>query len=143
MREEEQLPLTWARTVRRWRKLLDMRLKELNVTQARWTTLLFLHKSGEGVTQRELASRMAIENPTLVRLLDNLESQGLIERKACEGDRRIRRIYFTPRGTEFMGVLYERSEDLRDELLEGVAEEDIETTLKVIKRISSNADRLL
>lgn len=49
--------------------MLDERLKDLGVTQARWSTMVYLEKGGEGLTQRELASLMAIENPTLVRLL--------------------------------------------------------------------------
>lgn len=140
---KDQIPFALARVFRRWRKLLDERLKDLGVTQARWTTMVYLHKSGEGLTQRDLASRMAIENPTLVRLLDNLESQGLVQRKACEEDRRARRLFLTPQGTDFMGVLYARSEELRNQLLDGVSEKDLKATLKVMDRILSNAEKLL
>ena len=140
---KDQIPFALARVFRRWRKLLDERLKDLGVTQARWTTMVYLHKSGEGLTQRDLASRMAIENPTLVRLLDNLEGQGLVQRKACEEDRRARRLFLTPQGTDFMGVLYARSEELRNQLLDGVSEKDLKATLKVMDRILSNAEKLL
>lgn len=139
----EQIPFALARVFRRWRKLLDERLKDLGVTQARWTTMVYLHKSGEGLTQRDLASRMAIENPTLVRLLDNLEGQGLVERRACEEDRRARRLYLTPQGTQFMDVLYSRSDELRNQLLDGVSEKDLKVTMKVMERILANAEKLL
>lgn len=139
----EQIPFALARVFRRWRKLLDERLRDLGVTQARWTTMVYLHKSGEGLTQRDLASRMAIENPTLVRLLDNLESQGLVERRACEEDRRARRLFLTPQGTQFMDVLYGRSEELRNQLLDGISEKDLKATLKVMDRVLSNAEKLL
>lgn len=139
----EQLPFALARVFRRWRKLLDERLKDLGVTQARWTTMVYLHKSGEGLTQRDLASRMAIENPTLVRLLDNLENQGLVERRACEEDRRARRLFLTEQGTEFMDVLYGRSEELRNQLLDGVSDKDLKATLKVMEKVLSNAEKLL
>lgn len=139
----EQLPFALARVFRRWRKLLDERLKDLGVTQARWTTMVYLHKSGEGLTQRDLASRMAIENPTLVRLLDNLEAQGLVVRQSCDEDRRARRLFLTPQGTEFMDVLYDRSGELRDQLMEGVSEKDLKATLRVMDQILNNAERLL
>ena len=61
----DQFPFAFARVTRRWRKLLDERLKDLGVTQARWTTMVYLQRGGEGLTQRELAQLMAIENPTL------------------------------------------------------------------------------
>ena len=86
----DQFPFTSARVARRWRKLLDERLKDLGVTQARWFTMVCLQRGGGGLTQRELAHLMTIENPTLVRLLDSLEEQGLIERRHSERDRRAR-----------------------------------------------------
>lgn len=137
----DQFPFAVARVTRRWRKLLDERLKDLGVTQARWTTMVYLQKGGEGLTQRELARLMAIENPTLVRLLDSLEQQGLIERRPCPNDRRARRLHLTPDGTEFMNVLTERAAKLREEMLEGISDEEIEGAVAVFHKILENAER--
>lgn len=137
----DQFPFAVARVTRRWRKLLDERLKDLGVTQARWTTMVYLQKGGEGLTQRELARLMAIENPTLVRLLDSLEQQGLIERRPCPNDRRARRLHLTPDGTEFMNVLTERAAKLREEMLEGISDEDIAGAVAVFHKILENAER--
>ena len=137
----DQFPFAVARVTRRWRKLLDERLKDLCVTQARWTTMVYLQQGGEGLTQRELARLMAIENPTLVRLLDSLEQQGLIERRPCPNDRRARRLHLTKDGTEFMNVLTERAARLREEMLEGISDRDIEGAVKVFHRILENAER--
>ena len=52
----DQFPFAVARVTRRWRKMLDERLKDLGVTQARWSTMVYLQQGGEGLTQRELAS---------------------------------------------------------------------------------------
>jgi len=137
-----QFPFALARLARRWRKLLDERLKDLGVTQARWTTMVALHRGGEGVTQRELAQLMAIENPTLVRLLDNLEQQSLIERRPCEKDRRARRLHLTPQGEAFMATLDERAKVLRDQLLDGIKPEELEVCLDVFNRVLDNAERV-
>lgn len=135
-----QFPFSVARIARRWRKLLDERLKDLGVTQARWSTMVALHRGGEGVTQRELAELMSIENPTLVRLLDNLESQGLIERRPCEQDRRARRLHLTKRGESFIQQLDKRAEGLREQLLSGIDEDELATCLDVFDRILANAE---
>ncbi|EDM46842.1 MULTISPECIES: MarR family transcriptional regulator [Marinobacter] len=137
----DQFPFAVARVTRRWRKLLDERLKDLGVTQARWTTMVYLQQGGEGLTQRELARLMAIENPTLVRLLDSLEQQGLIERRPCPNDRRARRLHLTKDGTEFMNVLTERAARLREEMLDGISDRDIEGAVKVFHKILENAER--
>ena len=135
----EQFPFTIARVTRRWRKMMDERLKDLGVTQARWSTMFYLQAGGEGMTQRELASLMAIENPTLVRLLDSLEGQNLIERRPCPNDRRARRLHLTNGGRAFMDEMSGRADRLRDEMLEGVSEKDIEVTLRVFDKILENA----
>lgn len=136
-----EFPFAVARVTRRWRKLLDERLKDLGVTQARWTTMFYLQRGGEGLTQRELAKLMAIENPTLVRLLDSLEHQELIERRPCPRDRRARRLYLTPDGTSFMKVLNERAAELREEMLAGLSDKEISDTVEVFHRILDNAER--
>ena len=137
---QRQFPFSVARIARRWRKLLDDRLKDLGVTQARWSTMIALHRGGEGVTQRELAELMSIENPTLVRLLDNLETQHLIERRPCEQDRRARRLHLTKRGESFIQKLDERADGLREQLLSGISEDEMATCLDVFERILANAE---
>lgn len=138
----DQFPFAVARVTRRWRKLLDERLKDLGVTQARWTTMVYLQRGGEGLTQRELANLMAIENPTLVRLLDSLEGQGLIERRPCSKDRRARRLHLTPAGEAFMEDLNSRADKLREQMLEGVNENDLAVAMNVFNRIMINGDQL-
>jgi MarR family transcriptional regulator for hemolysin len=137
----DQFPFAVARVTRRWRKMLDERLKDLGVTQARWSTMVYLEKGGEGLTQRELASLMAIENPTLVRLLDSLEQQGLIERRPCPNDRRARRLHLTNAGRAFMDDLSGRAEVLREEMLEGISDDEIECTVRVFHKILENAEK--
>lgn len=137
----DQFPFAVARVTRRWRKMLDERLKDLGVTQARWSTMVYLDKGGEGLTQRELANLMAIENPTLVRLLDSLEEQGLIERRPCPNDRRARRLHLTRAGRAFMDDLSERAEILREQMLEGISDDDIATTVRVFNKILENAEK--
>ncbi|MDX1756057.1 MAG: transcriptional regulator SlyA [Marinobacter sp.] len=136
----DQFPFAVARVTRRWRKLLDERLKDLGVTQARWTTMVYLQKGGEGLTQRELASLMAIENPTLVRLLDSLEEQGLIERRPCQNDRRARRLFLTESGERFMDDLTSRAQELREEMLAGISDEEVACALRVFQKIMVNAE---
>lgn len=138
----DQFSFAVARVTRRWRKMLDERLKDLGVTQARWSTMVYLEQGGEGLTQRELAGLMAIENPTLVRLLDSLEQQDLIERRPCPNDRRARRLFLTEPGRRFMADLTARAENLRDDMLEGISDKDIECTVKVFQKIMENAEKL-
>lgn len=72
-----------AQMSRGWRAELDRRLAGLNLSQARWLVLLHLARFEEAPTQRELAQSVGVEGPTLARLLDSLEAQGLVRYRRC------------------------------------------------------------
>jgi len=58
-----QFPFSVARLARRWRKLLDERLKDLGVTQARWSTMVALHRGGEGLHKGNWHSSCPLRTP--------------------------------------------------------------------------------
>src|ERR1700750_953382 len=82
-----------ARLSRRLRQAVDAELRTFGLTDATWRPLAYVGRLGGGVRQKELATALGIEGPSLVRLLDSLERRGLIERREDESDRRARGIY--------------------------------------------------
>lgn len=63
------------------------------------STFIVLRSAEEhGLSQREIAERIGVEGPTLVRHLDRLEKEGLIERQRDAADRRVTRILVTEAG---------------------------------------------
>ena len=55
-------------------------------------------RNADGASQRELAELMRIEPPTLVRHLDKLADEGLVERRPDPADRRVLRVVVTDGG---------------------------------------------
>ncbi len=86
-----------ANVSRKIRTLFDARVREKGLTLARARTLLRVQR-GEAANQKELAVELEIETATLVRLIDGLEAQGLIERHEVEGDRRAKQVVLTEAG---------------------------------------------
>ncbi len=78
-----------------WRMRLDQQLKHTGLTQSKWNALVYLTRGGDGLLQKDLARYIGIEGPTLVRLLDDLQRQGLIERRSTHRDRRGKTIHLT------------------------------------------------
>ena len=134
----EQFAIELGRVSRQWRKRLDERLKHTGLTQARWMVLLHLSRTGP-MSQRELAETVGIEGPTLVRMLDSLEGQGLLERRACEDDRRVKRVYLTEAARPVLAEITSIATALRKELLAEMADGELRAAWKVLKDI---ADRL-
>ena len=118
-----------------WRNKLDERLRPLGLSQARWTALWHLAREGDGLTQKQLASAVGVEGPSLVRVLDALESDGLIERRQPPYDRRVRALYLTTSGRDVLTRIDESAAEVRASLLSGVSDRDLATCLKVFQRI--------
>jgi MarR family transcriptional regulator for hemolysin len=90
--DQHRFGMQLAQMSRGWRAELDRRLAGLGLSQARWLVLLHLARFDDAPTQRELAQSVGVEGPTLARLLDSLESQGLVQRQSVLEDRRAKKI---------------------------------------------------
>lgn len=69
-----------------------------------------------GLRQSQLAEALAIERPNIVRLIDELERESLLERRAAASDRRAYALRITSRGRELLNRAREAVETL-DNLL--------------------------
>ena len=125
-----------------WRNSLDNCLKPLGLSQAKWRTLLHLSIVDRPLSQTELAQRLAIENPTLVGLLDRLAKEDWIERHFDENDRRLKTIHLTKKAKAMLVKIHQIADKLRDELLEDISENHLKSCINVFKKIKSRAEEL-
>ena len=84
---------------RRWRREVVRRLALIGLTEATWVPLIHLSELDRGLPQKELAARVGTDASSLVRVLDILERDGLIERRRDSGDGRARLVHLTESGT--------------------------------------------
>lgn len=127
-----------ARLPHLWRSIIDRRLAPLGLTQTRWVTLYHLWKLGEGNPQCDLARAIGVEAPSLVRTLGQLEAQGLVERQACDNDRRSKRLYLTPAAMPLLEQIDSVVQAARKEMLAGLSESDLDQLDKWLALIESN-----
>lgn len=130
-----------AHMSRGWRAELDRRLAGLGLSQARWLVLLHLARFEEAPTQRELAQGVGVEGPTLARLLDSLEAQGLVQRQAVVEDRRAKKILLCPSALPLIEQIEAIATTLRNDLFVGVDEEDLQACMRVHSRILGNLEK--
>ena len=134
---ESPLGSDLARLVRVWRALIDHRLKPLELTQTHWVTLHNIHQLPQQ-SQIQLAKAIGIEQPSLVRTLDQLEEKGLISRQTCASDRRAKRIKLTEKAEPLINEMEEVIGKTRDEILSGVSKQEVETLLHLIRKLEQN-----
>lgn len=127
-----------SRLPRLWRAILDKRLAPLELTQTRWITLYHLWRLGDGQPQCDLARAIGVEAPSLVRTLDQLAEQGLIERCPCDNDRRTKRVFLTPQATPLLQRIDAVVSEARAEMLAGLSDDDIAKLDELLTRIEQN-----
>jgi DNA-binding MarR family transcriptional regulator len=113
---------------------LDRRLREHGASLWNWV-LLREAATAEGASQRELASLMRIEPPTLVRHLDKLTHDGLVERHPDPHDRRVVRVVVTDAGRRRLAQLQEVVHEVDAELRSVLTAREIDVLGKALNRI--------
>lgn len=127
-----------ARLVRIWRALIDHRLKPLELTQTHWVTLHNIHQLPPEQSQIQLAKAIGIEQPSLVRTLDQLEEKGLIVRTVCANDRRAKRIHLTRAAEPIINQVEDVIDATRDDILAGISQSEVEKLVSLIARLEKN-----
>jgi MarR family transcriptional regulator for hemolysin len=107
-------------TGRRWRSLLDEHLRPIEQSAARMEALAAIVNSPPLPAQVDIAKRLRIEGPTLTRMLDTLEADGLVERLADPGDRRTKQLRVTGAGEAALEQIFNVADQLRARLLDGI-----------------------
>jgi MarR family transcriptional regulator for hemolysin len=113
---------------------LDRRLYEHGASVWNWV-LLREAANADGASQRELADLMGIEPPTLVRHLDKLAEDGLVERQPDAGDRRVLRVVVTKAGRKRLAQLHEVVHELDAELRAALPARDVEVLRRALTRV--------
>ncbi|QJW56433.1 Transcriptional regulator SlyA [Serratia plymuthica] len=118
-------PLLFA-TGQSWRRLLAQRLSEEGLSDATALLVLVMRQAGrKPLRQRELAQRMGVENSAVVRLLDALETDGLVSRREDPADRRAKLPELTQEGRHLGERVDNIARALREQLLADIPSEDV------------------
>lgn len=135
---ESTLGSDLARLVRVWRALIDQRLKPLELTQTHWVTLYSINRLPPEQSQIQLAKAIGIEQPSLVRTLDQLEEKGLITRHTCANDRRAKRIKLTEEAAPIISEVDSVITQTRREILAGISADEVQLLISMIDRLEQN-----
>ncbi|MCW5761243.1 MAG: winged helix-turn-helix transcriptional regulator, partial [Phenylobacterium sp.] len=79
-----------------------------------------------------------VTEPTAVAMLRAMDGLGLIERVRNAEDRRKVNVFLTPRGEALRGALTPHARRINAVAGEGVSARDLETCLRVLKKMSDN-----
>lgn len=126
-----------ADVARALRTYVDQRVRRHGMTRAQWGVLLRLDRR-EGMTQAEMADALEIQPISLLRLIDRLCEQKLVERRPHPRDRRANLLYLTPKGRTTLERLAPLGRDISAEVLAGFDGREIRQVLEQLLRVKDN-----
>jgi len=122
---------------RNWRRAVDRALSPYTLSESCGLPLIYLGRSGGGISQSQLADLSGIGGPSLVRIIDKLVAGDLVLRVVDDHDKRLRRLWLTPQGQALAKDMERSLDAMRAEVLADISEADLATALRVITRINS------
>ena len=122
---------------RLWRKIARQVAARHGVSEAASSPLIWIERLGESVRQNALAEAIGIEGASLVRLMDELETAGLIIRATDPSDRRANAVKLTERGVAVVKEVNDALTALRLDVFRDVPAKDIRAAMKVFDAIKA------
>jgi MarR family transcriptional regulator, transcriptional regulator for hemolysin len=119
------------------KRRFDQNARESGLTRSQWQVLVYLSLN-EGINQTGLAELLEIEPITLVRIVDKLETIGLIERHPHRSDRRVWLLHLTPAARPKLELGRKLGNITRREALAGISETDAAGLLKTLQAMKEN-----
>jgi DNA-binding MarR family transcriptional regulator len=138
--DQELILLPW---MGRAMKQIDLFFKDhfesagVRLTKVQWLMLKLLDRE-DGQPQNQLAFLTNRDKASLTRLIDTMERKNLVARIPSKSDQRINHIYITKHGEKIYQQTIPVSERLVEIVQKDVTEEEIETVIRVMKKIINN-----
>jgi len=124
------------------RRELDQALSDHGLSNATAIPLLVLSRQGTPVRQGVLADELGIEGPSLVRLIDLLQAEGLVVRREDPTDRRAKTLHLTATGKAKVEEINRVLRRVRASLLKDIGSDELAVTFETLQRIERRATRL-
>lgn len=116
------------------RSCIDELLEDYNLVAPHLSVLILLINVGE-INQLSLGEMMGIDKATMVKLIDALENQTLVERIVDKNDRRAKIIKVTKKGHKFAEKMTNERKKIENELLSDFSKADIESMKRLLPQM--------
>jgi len=116
---------------RRW----NQRLAAIGL-DAREVMLFRFIALNEGRSQRDVAAAIGLPASRIVQLVDRLEGDGWVERRASTRDRRANALHLTPRGRDVLAQVMSVSAEHEVELTRGLTGDERDGLIAALRKVA-------
>jgi DNA-binding MarR family transcriptional regulator len=133
---EEETSLNLVRTADVLMQRLADVLKPYSLSGTQYNVLRILRGAGaEGVSCKDIGSRMVTRDPDITRMMDRLETRGLIARGRAKEDRRIVTHTLTPDGLDLVNALDEPVEAIHQQAMRHMSRAKLRELIALLEEL--------
>ncbi|MXP42583.1 MarR family transcriptional regulator [Altererythrobacter soli] len=133
---EFRTSLMLVRSGKSWTQRVESRiLNETGQTRARWQVLFAIGFAEQPVIMSELCKRVHVQWPTMVRLIEAMERDGLIRREDHPDDKRSRYIYLTAAGEDVIARVQPVLDNERSAVFGALSDAELKTAQAILEKI--------
>ena len=138
---EEQVFVNVMRTADALARGGEALLKPTGLSATQYNVLRILRGAGtQGLACREVGCRMISRDPDITRLLDRMETRGLIARAREEQDRRVVKTRITPEGLRVLAELDAPVQELHRRQLHHLPAKELRQLSRLLDRVRAPAE---
>ncbi|WP_025027893.1 MarR family winged helix-turn-helix transcriptional regulator [Caldalkalibacillus mannanilyticus] len=116
---------------------LNFKEKGYSITHEQYSIMIRLWEE-DGLTQNKLATLTRRDQPSVSRLVNSLEKNGLVTRIAHPVDKRTNLIFLTATGKKLQVGLIEQAMKTIEDISEGIDSNEMAVFLKVLNKVKEN-----
>jgi DNA-binding MarR family transcriptional regulator len=133
------VPYHLYRITSQFNRSLRKRLKRSGINIARWRVLAVLKDNGR-MNIGQIVERTIIEQPTVSRIVDQLEREGLAYREISDQDSRYVQVMLTDAGEKAFSEIYPIATKHQEQALRGFTQPEIKILIGFLARIQENIE---
>lgn len=120
-----------------FRTVSDTFTNQVDIPRGQATVLCVVAKQ-DGLTQSEIAERLAVQGATVTNMLQHLEEAGLVIRRRDPEDNRLVRVYLTEAGLQKELSINEQFGSMQELIFKGISEEERVLLRRWLQQIITN-----
>lgn len=141
--DKNKLLRTFGSTRHLIQKPMVLRMRQEGITHSmdQIVMLMIIRHECETIVQQDLVDIMGKDKSVILRMVDVLETEGLLKRIVDSNDRRRNNLELTEKGLIMLDEVSQIEVQLSTELLQGVSDDDLDAFYRVVDKIRQNAQK--
>jgi MarR family transcriptional regulator for hemolysin len=128
------------RTAKALIHVFDQELRnKFGITFGQFKIIIILANNDDnGLSQKEIADKLALEGPTIIPIIDKLEKDGFLKRMVDKNDRRNNRIFLTEKTISSLDSIINYAVKIKEISIKNISEQDISITNHTLVKMWHN-----